>query len=336
MWRDDWAHRRLAVILVYACYFLVGLSACRSQGPSLTPLTGSEGESWEPWQVLEVRTREPVQLYSWLDQLGTYDVIYLGEQHHNQFHIDAALTLLRALIAQGRHPTITIEMFAWDGQAGLDRYLTDPSVPREEFLEASRWQPNWGGSFDDYEGLIQFARDERLAVLAMNPPRSLVRQVARQGLVEARSDPEMRTWDMQDETIIDDPEYRKRIIGQLERCHGGGTELVYRRMYEASMFRDEGMAKTVVEALGRVGEDGGLSRAGPVVSYTGGGHVQFGLPVPSRVARRLHGEVRQVTVYLHAFQSGSSDEVRELLREGIADYVWLTPVGAEGPPRRCR
>jgi hypothetical protein len=106
-------------------------------------------------------------------------------------------------------------------------------------------------------------------------------------------------------------------------------------MYEASMFRDEAMAKTIVEAL-RMFQIGPGSQTGPILSYTGGGHIQYRLPVPKRVARRFSDGVRQLTVYLSSFQADRQDEIRELLKDSIADYLWLTPTGSQGPPRRCR
>ncbi|MEK6526781.1 MAG: hypothetical protein AABZ22_07905, partial [Nitrospirota bacterium] len=80
----------------------------------------------------------------------------------------------------------------------------------------------------------------------------------------------------------------------------------------------------------------GIRSAGPIVSYTGGGHVQYQLPVPNRVLRRRTVPVRQTTIYMTAYEPGRVDEVRELIRDAIADYVWLTPLGAHGSPRRCR
>jgi hypothetical protein len=91
------------------------------------------------------------------------------------------------------------------------------------------------------------------------------------------------------------------------------------------------MAKTIAAALERAAPG-----SGPIVSYTGGGHVQRGLPVPHRVRRRRAGAVRQVTVYLTALTPDRTEEIATLLRDGVADYLWLTPVGDHGPPRRCR
>jgi len=101
------------------------------------------------------------------------------------------------------------------------------------------------------------------------------------------------------------------------------------------MVRDEGMAKTLAAALKRIRDEANPAQ-GPVLSYTGGGHVQYGLPVPNRVARRVPAGLKQVTVYMATFEDGRAAELWQAMKEGIADYVWLTPQGSQGPPRRCR
>jgi len=140
----------------------------------------------------------------------------------------------------------------------------------------------------------------------------------------------MLRWQMRDEVLSDEPAYREVMVSQLRACHGGLSEEAYQRMYEAALFRDEGMAKTISEHLSHRAPD-----AGPVVSYTGAGHIQYRLPVPSRVLRRLKGAIRQTTVYLTSYEPKRQDEIRTLLDQSIADYVWLTPVSAHGAPRRC-
>jgi len=100
------------------------------------------------------------------------------------------------------------------------------------------------------------------------------------------------------------------------------------------MVRDEGMAKTLVHRLNQI-RSGSDRMAGPLVSYTGGGHIQYNLPVPKRVARRLDGQLRQVSIFMTSFDAGRIEEFKDMIREKIADYLWLTPVSAKGPPRRC-
>jgi uncharacterized iron-regulated protein len=217
----------------------------------------------------------------------------------------------------------------------LDRYVQGNDLTRQDFLSQIGWTQNWGGPFETYEPLVMFPKTEHLRLVALNPPKPLVRVVAKKGLAQARREEDWTRWNMQEETIVDDPSYRQKIFEQLRACHGGGSDDMYQTMYEASMVRDEGMAKTIVslvEAL-RGSAD---PAAGPVVSYTGGGHVQYNLPVPQRVARRLSGTIRQTSVYMTSYAEGRREELREMLTSRIADYIWLTPVSEGGMPRRCR
>ena len=320
---------------VMAMFGLVAaLQGCQTNEPA----TKASPQVWDEWsvgQVLNAKTGRFVPMNDWLDGLAGYDVIYLGEEHHNRSHIEAALTVLRSLINRGRRPVLAMEMFGWEGQPALDDYLLSKEPVRLEFLERVGWKQNWGGAFEDYEPLVQFAKDQRLQVLAMNPPKMLIRQVVKSGLAQAKEQPEWRQWGMEQEAIVDDPDYRSRILSQLQACHGGGAPEDYQTMYEASMVRDEGMAKTITSAVTRVRVTGDQAQ-GPVVSYTGGGHVQYRLPVPNRVARRVQDGLKDVTIYMATFEQERAAELYQLMQEGIADFVWLTPPGSQGAPRRCR
>jgi len=321
------------LLVVGALWFTI---ACTSGGGTKSSPVSQDGNRapFTEWQVIDTATEQPVSLDQWISLLLQQDIIYLGEEHHNRFHIDAALTVLRRLKAEGRIPALGMEMFGWDGQAALDQYLFGSDMNRQDFLQAVKWQQNWGGSYEDYEPLVRLAKEQHWAVDAMNPPKPLVRIVAKNGLAQAESDPIMAQWGMKDETLVDDPIYRTRILQQLQTCHGGGADSLYQTMFEASMVRDEGMAKTLVHRLNQI-RSGSDKMAGPLVSYTGAGHIQYNLPVPKRVARRLTGQVRQVSVYMTSFDVGRIEELQIMIHEKIADYLWLTPVSEKGLPRRC-
>jgi uncharacterized iron-regulated protein len=329
-----------AILVTYKVLWVVGALwitvACTSGGGGRSSAASQDGRHvpFKEWQVIDTATGQPVSLDQWTALLLQQDIIYLGEEHHNRFHIDAAMTVLRRLKAEGRTPVLAMEMFGWDGQSALDQYLSGSEMNRQEFLEAVRWQQNWGGPFEDYEPLVRLAKEQLWAVDAMNPPKALVRIVAKNGLAQAESDPMMAQWGMKDEAIVDDPIYRTRILQQLQACHGGGADSFYQTMLEASMVRDEGMAKTLAHRLNQI-RSGSDTMAGPLVSYTGGGHIQYNLPVPKRVARRLTDQVRQVSVYMRSFEVGRIEELQDMIREKIADYLWLTPVSTQGPPPRC-
>jgi len=320
---------RLGIVL---CLLVMGIGCV----PEHQTVVGSSNEGeWQPWQVLDTKTGRVLSSSELLKNLGSYDIVYVGEEHHNKYHIEAAVRILGQLISDGIQPTIGMEMFGWDGQPALDGYLSKGQPAKSEFLVQVRWKQNWGGAFEDYEPLVTFARDRHLSIRALNPPKPLIRRVVKLGLERARQESEWVFWGMQQEDIVDDPAYRTRIVDQLQRCHGGGTDEHYRTMYEASMVRDEGMARILVARLGELRRDKIGSRS-MILSYTGGGHIQYNLPIPIRVARRLSGHVKQTTIYLTSFDASRTNDIQDLMREHIADYIWLTPMSGQGPPQRCR
>ena len=320
---------------VLAAFLLLAACAPLSAEEPPPPATHPPQPAFHEWQVWDVKAGLPVALEPWLASLASTRIIYVGEEHRNRWHIEAALKILRALVEKNLQPAVAMEMFGWDGQEAIDRYFSNSPSSREQFLQASGWEKNWGGPFEDYEPLVAFARDHHLPLLALNPPRTLVRLVARQGLGRAKKDERMVQWGMRDETLLDDEAYRLVVLDQIRRCHADLADDVYRRMYEASLFRDEGMAKVVADHVRQSLETPG---AGPLLVYTGSGHIQYRLPVPNRVARRLGPDTiaRQVTIYLTAYEPDQPEAIRELLRDAIADYVWLTPLSAHGPPQRCK
>ncbi|MFO0768965.1 MAG: ChaN family lipoprotein [Nitrospiraceae bacterium] len=107
--------------------------------------------AWSAGQVIDTKTGTAVPRSEWEKALAQYDVIYLGEEHHNSHHIAAALEVLQAMLDQGRQPTLAMEMFGWDGQPALDEYLRSTEASRDHFLGRVLWKQNWGNPFEDYE-----------------------------------------------------------------------------------------------------------------------------------------------------------------------------------------
>ncbi|MCW5785550.1 MAG: ChaN family lipoprotein [Nitrospirales bacterium] len=278
--------------------------------------------------IYDVSRQKAITFDDLLPQLLAADVIYIGEEHYTPSHLEAAQTILNALLAHDRHPALAMEMFSWDGQSGLDRYIQESEFTTEQMIKDSQWNTNWGGEFADYQPLVNFAKSHKLQIFGLNPPRPLVRLVATKGLTEALQDPEMRKWPIQ-EIVTDNPAYEQLIFEQIEACHPGLPKHVYRRIFEASIFRDEGMAQIIANYLNT------RSRTdGPLVSYTGGGHIQYKIPVPKRVERK-HPGVKSMTIYLEAWDPSKEQEVRSEMQTGIADFLWLTPLGPKGLQPRC-
>jgi len=285
---------------------------------------------YQQGQVIDLSQQSIVPFSELRSALLKTDVIYIGETHYTPSHIDAAIQVMEILLHEGKTPILGMEMFSWDGQSGLDRYLHGEITSVDKFLAESQWKNNWGGNYEDYSPLVDFAKKHELKILRLNPPRPFVRKVAQKGLNGIGTDPDLKKWNIPDPFPPDDPEYRRVIYEQIEKCHGGMKPEVYQKIYEASVFRDEGMASVITTILRR-----GASGPTTFVSYTGSGHIQYGLPIPKRVKRQLGTSIKQVTVYLHALDPEHPEDVEQLVEERIADFVWLTTLGPHGRQPRC-
>ena len=313
--------RRTLAFVGFVCGMLVATTASAT-----VPSPGN----YRVGQIIEPKEKATLSDPEFRTILQSVDIIYIGEAHYTPSHVEAALQVLQSVLGGGRTPILGMEMFSWDGQAGLDRYLTSAVTSTEDFLIESQWKSNWGGKYADYSPLVDFAKTHGLTLLGLNPPRPLVRNVAKKGLAAMGSDPQVQRWTIPVPFPADDPEYRRVIYDQIEQCHAGLSQEVYQKIYEASVFRDEGMASVITTTVKSEAPE-----PTTFVSYTGAGHIQYGLPIPKRVQRQLGVPVKDVTVYLHALDPEHPEDVDRLLDERIADYVWLTALGPQGRQPRC-
>lgn len=307
--------------LLYAIFAMAftSLTACQS---------GYANPPFQIGQIYDVAQQKVVSYDTLLPHLLKAEVIFFGEEHYTPSHLQAAEQVLETLLAHKRKPALAMEMFSWDGQPGLHRYIDENDYSLDQLIEESNWKNNWGGEFSDYRSLVTFAKTHGLELLALNPPRPLVRLVSKQGLKEALNSQEMRAWKIGN-IGTEDKEYESLIFEQIELCHPGLPQHVYRRIFEASIFRDEGMAHIITQYLKREKDN-----RGPLVSYTGGGHIQYQIPVPKRVTRDRPG-TQALTIYLVAWDPSKQEEVRHQLENGIADFIWLTALGPKGVQARC-
>ena len=311
--------KKLIFPYLFGALFFFGLFGCT---------TLQAKPSFKVGQIYQVSDQSLLTVDALTPHLLGADVIFLGEEHYTPSHLEAAKTILSRLLEHQRQPSLAMEMFSWDGQPGLDRYIRNQEATLEQLQEESHWKKNWGGELADYEQLIKYAKLRHLNLLALNPPRPLVRLVASQGLDKAMKDPKMEKWPI-GEIVTDDPEYEHLIFEQIESCHPGLPDHVYRPFFEASIFRDEGMAQVIRHYLKHKPPS-----EGPLVSYTGGGHIQYKIPVPKRV-KRTQPDVKILTIYFVAWDPSKEQEVRAELQNGIADFLWLTPLGPKGIQARC-
>lgn len=102
--------------------------------------------------------------------------MFLGETHDDPTAHTLELELLKSLHAAGP-VVLSMEMFERDVQSVLDEYLSS-TIIEEHLLASGR---AWSNYKSDYRPLVEFAKEQKLPVVAANAPRRYVNRVTRLG-----------------------------------------------------------------------------------------------------------------------------------------------------------
>lgn len=255
--------------------------------------------------IVDTRTGERMSVEALAEALDGVRVVYVGERHDAAADHEAQRAIAEALLARGEPLAIGMEMFQRPFQAPLDAYVAG-SVDEAELLRATEWQERWNMDFGLYRSILELARAARAPVIALNAPRELTRTLARQG--EDALGEEQRA-SLPREMVRDDPEHRAMIMEAFGEHPGMEPEML-ERFYLAQVVWDETMAERVAEVL--------ASDAGPrrMVVLAGRMHVQRGLGIPQRAARRGAEPYRVILPLTEAELESASE---------LCDYAFVVP-----------
>ncbi|WP_305988829.1 ChaN family lipoprotein [Roseibium sp. MMSF_3544] len=294
-------------------------SVCADAGQWLDPATG---ETLGPKAVLS--------------RAAAGQVVLLGESHTSSEDHLWQTSVLAGLYAHQPELIVGFEAFPRSVQTSLDEWSSG-SLTEPVFLEATRWDQVWGYDADFYMPMFDFARQNRVPVIALNVDRSLVSKVGQNGWTsvpagerEGLSDPAPASPGYLD-ALAD--VYAKKA--QLRRASGGddtkstsGEDLPIKeqpgfvRFVEAQLTWDRAMAEALAEA----------SRDNPeavVVGIMGRGHVEHGHGVPHQLADL---GIDTVTSLLPVTPDGGCAS----LEAGLADAVFVVDRSESSEPVRDR
>lgn len=129
-----------------------------------------------------------------VERIGKADVVFLGENHDDAVAHALQLEIFKAAFdkySKERKMTLSMEMFERDVQTVVDEYLSG-LISETHFLASSR---PWGNYKTDYRPLVEFAKENKLELIAANAPRRYVNMVSRTGRDSLnRLSPEAKKW----------------------------------------------------------------------------------------------------------------------------------------------
>lgn len=252
----------------------------------------------EKEDILHVPTGIKVSFDSLIDAVSDSRVVYVGESHDNLEQHRVQLEILRAM--EARYPgriAVGMEMFTRPSQAVLDRWVKGELTEKEMFRE---WGANWGFDYEYYKAILEFIRDKRIPLVALNAPKELARELSKKGMAGLTEKQRGELPEIDDK----DPYYRAVVEAIYEdHAHGSGIE----RFFQVQLLWDETMAESVAGYLKNP-----VNRDKKMVVLAGGGHVQYGLGIPKRAFRRYptsYSIVMPITPRLYSLEkSGRKGE----------------------------
>jgi len=106
------------------------------------------------------------------------DVLFFGEEHNDSAGHYMEKEIFTALQKQyGNKLALSMEMFETDCQLVLNEYLNGFISEERMIKEARAWS-----NYKDYRPAVEMARQNKLYVIAANPPRRYVNMVSRKGM----------------------------------------------------------------------------------------------------------------------------------------------------------
>ena len=208
-----------------------------------------------------------------LEHVAARKILYIGEKHDQFSHHVMELEVIKDLHRRGRKMAIGMEMFQRPFQRALDDYI-EGRIDEREFLRESQYFKRWGYDYLLYRPILQFARSEKIPVVALNLKQETVDRVFEGGL-GSLSDEERR---LLPEMDFSDDAYRERLKKVFQEHEASKTNS-FDSFLEAQILWDETMSESIDHFL-KTHPDHRM------VVLAGDGHLAYGSGIPKRTRRR--------------------------------------------------
>lgn len=282
------------LFLIWACLAWAALTGCAMTKPVPPPKAGFPAGT-----IVSSETKAPVTFEALMDTLLSVDAVYVGERHTSTRDHDIQLKVLKALYAVKPDLCVGMEMFDTTYQPVLDEWSAG-KLSEEEFLEKTHWRANWRFDFSLYRPILEFIRDNRIRLFALNlpfniPPKILAGGVDSLTPFDRQFLPEIRS--------PEDPDHRAYVQEAFSH-HPFHKKQRFEYFYEAQCAWEDTMAENTAKGL----------ESGPILVLCGNGHIFRRFGVPER-ARRISGKPYRT---VRPVPENREAEI------GSADFLWIT------------
>ncbi len=248
-----------------------------------------------------VKLEQTSPLAQTMQEIHDARVILVGESHTRWDHHLVQLEVLKLLYQKSAKLAIGVEWFQQPYQKHLDVYLAG-EISEQEMLYLTGYFDRWRYDYRLYRPIIQYAREHKIPVVALNASRELTHALSKSGFDDLPAElkdqlPETYDWS--------DKEYEKRLRSIFDEHPDYPGE--FEDFLRGQLTWDESMAESAAQYLLKNPE----SR---LLILAGSGHIAYGSGIPNRIKRRI--DVKQYSILV------SEDFLP--IDENIADFLVLS------------
>lgn len=234
-------------------------------------------------------------------ELAQRRIVFVGETHTRYDHHLLQLHVIKALAARQPKLAIGVEWFQQPFQPVLDRYLAG-EIDERTLLRESEYFERWRYDFRLYAPILRYAREQGIAVVALNLPTELIRAAGENGVDAVPA--ELRRW-LPQTLDRSNTRYRERLQ-EIYASHPQGEFSDFERFYTVQLLWDEGMAERAAQYLDAHPDT-------RMVVLAGSGHLAYGDGIPGRLERQSGIDS---AIVLSQWEPGMSPR--------LADYLLLS------------
>jgi uncharacterized iron-regulated protein len=130
------------------------------------------------YKIYDTRAKKEISIDELVIEFGRADVLFFGEEHDDSIgHILEAEIFERSHKATGDKLALSMEMFERDVQLVLDEYLAGLIAEKNLVKEGRAWK-----NYNDYKQAVEYAKANKLPVIAANTPQRYTNAVTKNGL----------------------------------------------------------------------------------------------------------------------------------------------------------
>ncbi|MGR3176532.1 MAG: ChaN family lipoprotein [Candidatus Anammoxibacter sp.] len=297
------------LLLVLLC----SLAAC----VNIANAQDEKSQSMVENDIIHIPTDLKITNKDLIGMLEHVSVVYIGETHDNYAGHQIQLDIIKSLYRESAgNIAIGMEMFQKKSQKKLDKWIAG-KITEKEFLKEV-WYPDWGFEYEYYREIVEFAKDNKIKIIALNANRSTVKMIGEIG-IDKLSDEEKKKLPEIDTT----DKYHREHVKAVYDVHKSGSMGGFEGFYRVQCLWEETMAQSIVDYLeSKSGKDK------QVVVLAGKDHVRYGFGIPKRVFRRMRRPYSIVLPIELSIPKNKSHNIMNIEDVEIplheADFLWMT------------